>query len=266
VINRCGHILAITGRERDMAFDGFAEFKAKALDSAEAAERKRQAAVLAHDFNNLLGVILVANEALVEQLPEGTDAHEFARISVEAAEKGAELLRRLIEISNPTAPRESDVDCAEALTTTARLASVSTGANVTCVAMAMPEPFVCRADRGGLDAALLNLCVNAGHALPDGGTVRLQAAAADLDADAAAALDLAPGRYVALSVSDNGVGMSPQVLARCTDAYFTTRAGRGGTGLGLSGVSAFAKNAGGALKLASQEGRGATATLYLPRA
>ena len=246
-----------------MAFDGFADFKQKRDGEAGG---DRRAAGLAHDFNNLLGVILVANEALVEQLPAGSDARELAHISVEAAEKGAELLRRLIELANPTSAPETDVDCAEALAAAARLATVSTAANVTCVTMALPEPFACRADAGGLDSALLNLCVNAGHALPRGGTVRLQAAAADLHGAAAAALDVAPGRYVALSVADNGIGMAPDVLARCTDAYFTTRAGRGGTGLGLAGVAEFCRANGGALKLASTEGRGTTVTLYLPRA
>lgn len=249
-----------------MPFDGVAEFREEAEEAAEATERKHQAVVLAHDFNNLLGVILAANEALVEQLAPGTDGQELARIGVEAAEKGAELLRRLIELSAPAVPRTADVDCAEALTTTARLANVSTPANVTCVALAMPEPLVCRADRGGLDAALLNLCVNAGHALPKGGTVRLQAAGAELNARTAAALGVAAGRYVKLSVSDDGVGMSRKVLARCTEAYFTTRAGRGGTGLGLSGVSDFAKETGGALKITSVEGRGTVITLYMPRA
>ena len=245
-----------------MAFDGFAEFKEKLADG----RRGRRAAGLAHDFNNLLGVILVASEALAEKFPEGTDGHELARISVEAAEKGAELLRKMMAASAAATAPEAEVDCAEALTTAARLANVSTPSNVTCVALAMPEPFACRAEREGLDSALLNLCVNAGHACPNGGTVRLQAAAADLDAAAASALGVAPGRYVALSVSDDGIGMSPQVLARCADAYFTTRAGRGGTGLGLAGVADFCRASGGALKIASAEGKGTTVTLYVPRA
>jgi signal transduction histidine kinase len=215
----------------------------------------RQTGVLAHDFNNLLNVILAANEALAAQLPANSDGYELARISQEAAEKGAELLARLVDLSRPEA-EEAVVDAAEVAVTTARLAQVSTASSVTVVALAMAEPVACHADRGALESALLNLCVNAGHAMPDGGAVQISVAAVTVD----------DRPFVAFSVTDAGVGMSPETLARATEPYFTTRAGRGGTGLGLSGVADFARRSGGALKLVSQEGRGTTATLYLPRA
>jgi signal transduction histidine kinase len=226
----------------------------------------RQTGVLAHDFNNLLNVILAANEALALQLPEGSDGRELARISQDAAEKGAELLRRIADLSQPEAAAEAPLECAEVLVATTRLANVSTPANVTVVAMAMPAALACYAERAGLESALLNLCVNAGHAMPRGGAVQVCAEPAFLAGEAADALGLPPGCYAALSVKDPGVGMSPQVLARAMEPYFTTRRGRGGTGLGLAGVKDFAARSGGALKLVSQEGRGTTATLYLPAA
>ncbi|MBU1375969.1 MAG: hypothetical protein KKA30_08380 [Alphaproteobacteria bacterium] len=215
----------------------------------------RQTGVLAHDFNNLLNVILAANEALAAQMPEGSDAWDLARIAQEAAEKGAELIGRMVDLSRPD-DDGAVVDAAEVAVTTARLAQVSTPAAVTVVALAQAEPLACRADRGALESALLNLCVNAGHAMPAGGAIRVSASAATLDG----------ARYVAFSVADPGIGMSPETLARATEPYFTTRAGRGGTGLGLSGVRDFARRSGGRLKLVSQQGRGTTATLYLPRA
>lgn len=225
----------------------------------------RQTGVLAHDFNNLLNVILAANEALAAKLPENSDGYELARISQDAAEKGAQLLARLVDLSRPEGDSEV-VDAAEITVATARLAQVSTAASVTVVALAMPEPLACQADRATLESALLNLCVNAGHAMPAGGAVQISASAAMLAGPMAEALDLADGAYVAFSVSDPGIGMSPETLARATEPYFTTRAGRGGTGLGLSGVRDFVRRSGGALKLVSQQGRGTTATLYLPRA
>lgn len=224
----------------------------------------RQTGVLAHDFNNLLGVILAANEALAAALPEGSDARELAQISLDAAEKGAELLDRIAALSAPAAPEQAPVDCAEALVSVSRLANVSTPADVTVVAMAMPTPLTCRADRAGLESALLNLCVNAGHAMPKGGAIQVSATPAILTADAARAFGLEAGCYAALSVKDPGIGMSPETLARATEPYFTTRKGRGGTGLGLAGVKAFAEAAGGALQLVSAQGRGTTATIYLP--
>lgn len=224
----------------------------------------RQAGVLAHDFNNLLGVILAANEALAAALPEGSDAHELAQIGVDAAERGAELLARIAALSAPEAHVEAPVDCAEVLVSVSRLANVSTPVDVTVVAMAMPAPLTCRADRTGLESALLNLCVNAGHAMPCGGAIQVSATTAVLAAGAADALGLEPGCYAALSVKDSGVGMSPETLARATEPYFTTRRGRGGTGLGLAGAKAFVEDAGGALRLVSAEGRGTTATIFLP--
>jgi signal transduction histidine kinase len=229
----------------------------------------RQTGVLAHDFNNLLNVILAANEALAAQLPETSDGYELARISQDAAEKGAELLARLVDLSRPDANAaavDERVDAAQVAVTTARLAQVSTASSVTVVALAMPEPLACHADRGALESALLNLCVNAGHAMPAGGAVQISVSAAILAGAAAEALDVADGAYVAFSVADPGIGMSPETLARATEPYFTTRAGRGGTGLGLSGVRDFVRRWGGAMKLVSQEGRGTIATLYLPRA
>lgn len=238
---------------------------APARASAEADRRlealHRRTGVLAHDFNNLLNVILAASEALALQLPEGSDARELAQISLDAAEKGAELLARIAALSNPETA-DTAVDCAEALVAVTRLANVSVAADVTVIASAMPEPLAVRCDQAALESALLNLCLNAGHAMPDGGAIQLSCE----PAPDAAVLGLAAGRYAALSVKDPGVGMSPQTLALCTDAYFTTREGRGGTGLGLAGVKAFAEDAGGALKLVSQEGRGTTATIYLPLA
>lgn len=226
----------------------------------------RQAGVLAHDLNNLLNVILAANEALAARLPEASEGYELARISQEATEKSAELLTRIVELSCPVANPAEVVDAAEVSLTAARLAQVSTPADVTVIALAMTEPLACRADRGGLESALLNLCANAGHAMPDGGAVQVAVGPANLGGEAAAALELDAGSYVAFSVSDPGVGMSADVLARAAERYFTTRAGRGGTGLGLASVRDFARRAGGALQLVSQEGRGTIATIYLPRA
>ena len=240
----------------------------RAPGGAEAERRldavHRQTSVLAHDFNNLLNVIMAANEALAGRLDPGSDAFELAQIGLDAAEKGAELLERIRSLSAPT-PAEGDLlDGAEALVAVTRMANVSTPENVTVVAMAMPGPLACRADRAGLESALLNLCVNAGHAMPRGGAIQVSATVAMLTAEAAGDLGLDSGAWAAFAVKDPGVGMSPRTLARATQPYFTTRKGRGGTGLGLASVRAFAEAACGALQLVSAEGRGTTATIYLP--
>ena len=226
---------------------------------------QRQAGVLAHDFNNLLGVILCASEALAAQLPEGSEGRELAQLSQEAAERGSELLRRLLDLSRPDAVPETVCDAAEAARAAARQARLATSPSVSVEVDVTDAALPCAADRTALESALLNLCVNAGHAMPAGGVIRVCAEQSALGETAAEALGLPPGDYLALSVRDTGVGMSPEILARAVEPYFTTRQGRGGTGLGLSGVDAFARRAGGRLVLQSQVGQGTTATLYLPR-
>ncbi len=125
-------------------------------------------------------------------------------------------------------------------------------------------PLRCVGDRTGLEMALLNLCLNAGQATPDGGDISVQACATRLGVFDARRLGLAGGAYVAFAVRDTGKGMSAETLARAIDPLFTTKAT--GTGLGLSSVLDFAASAGGALALQSREGHGTTAPLYLPLA
>lgn len=212
-----------------------------------------EAGVLVHDLNNLLGVILNANEALAVQFAEGSLGAELALASQDAAERGAELLRRMLDLSAPEAEaRPAACDAVRAVADVARLARLSAPAGVSIELDVAEIPATCAADAGELNAALLNLCINAGHAMPAGGLILISAEQA--------------GDEVVLSVTDTGCGMSPEVLARCTEAFFSTRKGRGGTGLGLAGVQDFANRCGGRLELNSEEGQGTTATLRLPRA
>ena len=222
------------------------------------------AGALAHDFNNLLGVIVSANERLAEELGEGTDQRKLALLSLEAAERGASLLRRLLALTHDDAQELTPVDCADVLQTLRRLARQAIAPDVRLNVRAAVRPLHCAGDRTGLEMALLNLCLNAGQATPNGGDVSVQACATRLRVSDARKLGLAGGAYVAFTVRDNGKGMSAETLARATDPLFTTKAT--GTGLGLSSVLEFAASAGGALALQSREGHGTTATLYLPLA
>ena len=237
-----------------MAFDGFTVLESSALaprPEARLATLHHETGVLTHDLNNLLNVILAASEALAQGLPAGSDGHDLAQVSQDAAERAAELVRRLLELSEPAAERTGVCDAADALACTARLAALSTPADVTVTCEGVDLPLTCAVDRCALESALLNLCINAGHAMPTGGALFLSAAVV--------------GDDIVLGVRDTGCGMSPAVLARATEPYFTTRRGQGGTGLGLAGVRAFAVRSHGRFELASREGQGVTATLVLPR-
>lgn len=222
----------------------------------------RMSGALTHDFNNLLGVILSANERLAQELVEGSEQQKLALLSLEAAERGADLLRRALALAQDRDPEPEAVDCAEALDALRRIAGQAVAPNVRLKVCAITQPLQCRGDRTGLEMALLNLCLNASQAMPDGGGIFVQAREINVNTAGGRRLGLAPGGYVAFTVRDNGKGMSAETLARATHPLFTTKAT--GTGLGLSSVSDFAAAAGGALALHSREGHGATVTLYLP--
>ena len=250
-----------------MAFDGFGTPQTPEVTTgadARLAVMHRQAGALVHDFNNLLGVIMGANEALAAQLAEGSAARELADVSQAAAEQGAELVARLMDLSG--GPQAAAVDCAEAVAATARRARLAAPRSVRVEVRLTDAPLLSAVDGAGLEAALLNLCVNASHAMPAGGTIMLTAQGQTLDERSARTLGLAAGGYIVIAVADTGEGMAPEVLAQATEPFFTTRAGRGGTGLGLCGVRDFAEAAGGRFVLTSREGRGTTGRIYLPRA
>jgi len=221
----------------------------------------RMAGVLTHDFNNLLGVILNSSETLAAELGEG--AHrELALVGLKAAERGAELLKRLLALAHDREPGDELIDCGQALEGLRPLVRQAIPQGVSLKVLPAAEPLHCLADPVGLEIAMLNLCLNAGQATPVGGKVVVKVRPVTLDVIEAQALGVESGSFAAFTVRDTGRGMSPETLARALEPLFTTR--EEGTGLGLPSVADFAASAGGAFTLGSQKGRGTVATLYLP--
>ena len=226
---------------------------------------------LAHDFNNLLTVILGSLEMLSDDMPgAGSDrartASEQIRRAVQAAESGAALTRQLLAFARrePLAP--VPVDLSVALPDLQSLLRPTIGEAIGIDVVVHPDLWPATVDAVQLESAVLNLSLNARDAMPGGGMLVIEAGNVALEQYQARQLDLAPGDYVRVAVSDTGQGMSPDVLARACEPFFTTKPEGSGTGLGLAMVFGFARQSRGAVSIQSQPGQGTTVALYLPRA
>jgi PAS domain S-box-containing protein len=221
---------------------------------------------LAHDFNNLLAVILGNLDFLKEEGGYDADAAELLEDATRATLKGAELTRNLLAFARrqPLAPTVTDV--AEVLRQVGRLVARTLGEQISVEVDLTPDPWPVMIDVVQLESAILNLAVNARDAMPNGGRLTVQARNAVLDADALERNpEASPGDYVAISVSDTGTGMPPEVAAKVFEPFFTTKGTRG-SGLGLSMVHGFVKQSGGHTALYTEPGHGTTVRIYLPRA
>ncbi|WP_439596860.1 ATP-binding protein [Falsiroseomonas sp.] len=222
---------------------------------------------LAHDFNNLLTVIIGSAELLAERLQQDADLLQLAETTRMAAERGGELTRSLLAFARrqPLEPRPTDLN-AEILRIELLLRR-TLGEHVECrfeLSSHLPPALV---DPAQLEAALLNLTLNARDAMPNGGLLTVETAMAELDASYAAQNEeVTPGEYLVIAVTDTGCGMTPEVLAQVFEPFFTTKEFGRGSGLGLSMVYGFVKQSYGHVKVYSEPGHGTSVKLYLPRA
>jgi PAS domain S-box-containing protein len=256
---------------------GFAKVTRDLTEKRETEERLRQVQKMeavgqltggvAHDFNNLLTVISGNIEALQRRLPEGADNNlrRLTDSALRGAERAALLTRQLLAFSRrqPLEPKSLSVNALIAgMSELLRRALGETIAIETVLAGGLWPIF---ADANQLESSLLNLAVNAGHAMPGGGKLTIEAANVYLDDEYVVAAEVPPGQYVGIFVSDNGTGMTPEVVSKAFDPFFTTKEVGQGTGLGLSQVYGFVKQSGGHVKIYSEIGVGTTIKLYLPR-
>jgi PAS domain S-box-containing protein len=221
---------------------------------------------LAHDFNNLLGIILGNLDLLAERFEAGGEERDLTEAAIQAAMRGAELIRQLLAFSRrqPLAPKLTYLP--PVLEATAQLLRRSLGENIRLELQVSAATWPVLIDVSQLESTMLNLSVNARDAMPEGGRLTIEASNVVIDERAFELnLEATPGDYVLIAVSDTGSGMSADVLAHVFEPFFTTK-GKQGTGLGLSMVHGFIKQSGGYSKIYSEPGRGTTIRLYLPRA
>ncbi len=222
---------------------------------------------LAHDFNNLLTGISGALEMMQLRLKQGRiDAlPRYIGAAQTAAGRAAALTHRLLAFARrqPLDPRPADVG--RLIAGMEDLLRGTVGPTIDLRVLHAGDSWAVQVDANQLENALLNLCINARDAMPDGGVLTVETANVWLDEAEAAERDLPPGAYLTLCVSDTGIGMPPEVVARAFEPFFTTKPKEQGTGLGLSMIYGFARQSGGQIHIRSAPGAGTTMSLYLPR-
>ena len=220
---------------------------------------------IAHDFNNLLTVITGNLQLLqLETQPEG-GAGQAVESALRAAQRGAELTAKLLAFARRQRLNPSAIDPHPLLEELGRMLRRTLDARIQLdIDCATNLPAV-HADAGQLDTALINLVLNARDAMPRGGRVEIRVGEHRIDPDQETS-ELDPGLYLVFSVTDTGLGMTPETQARACEPFFTTKGAGQGSGLGLSMVYGFVKQSGGQLHIDSRLGYGTRIDLYLPTA
>jgi len=221
---------------------------------------------LAHDFNNLLAGILGSLELMQARVAQGRigDLGRYVGAAQGAAKRAA-LTQRLLAFSRRQTLDPRPTDANRLAAGMEELIRRTVGPVVTVEVVAAGGLWATLVDPNQLENALLNLCINARDAMPDGGRLTIETGNRWLDQRAGRERDLPPGQYMSVCVSDTGTGMAPEVIQRAFDPFFTTKPIGMGTRLGLSMVYGFVRQSGGQARIYSEPGQGTMVCLYLPR-
>jgi two-component system cell cycle sensor histidine kinase/response regulator CckA len=226
----------------------------------------RLAGGIAHDFNNLLTVIRGYSQLSLLELKEDDKLRENIEEVQKATQKASDLTRQLLAFSRRQIMDMKVLDLNTLLRDLNKMLRRVIGEDIELVTVLAEDLGRVKTDSGQIEQVILNLAVNARDAMPNGGKLILETTNVDLDEGYARAhVAVTPGRYVMFSLSDTGVGMSPEVKEHLFEPFFTTKEKGKGTGLGLSTVYGIVKQSGGNIWAYSEPGRGATFKIYLPR-
>lgn len=222
---------------------------------------------LAHDFNNLLAGISAALELMQKRIAQGRfkDVDKYLATAQGATKRAAALTHRLLAFSRRQTldPRPTDVNTL--IVGMTELIQRTVGPSIRLKTLVAPDLWPALVDASQLENALLNLCINARDAMPDGGSITVETANRAVAVESVRTLDIPEGEYLCLCVTDTGTGMSTEIIAKAFDPFFTTKPLGQGTGLGLSMIYGFTKQSGGHVRVHSQVGQGTTMCIYLPR-
>jgi two-component system, cell cycle sensor histidine kinase and response regulator CckA len=265
-----GEVVAIMGAMEDIT-----ERKKLAEEREELEAQLRQAQKMeavgqlaggvAHDFNNLLQVISGYGELARADAPaEGPLADNLREVS-RAAERATVLVRQLLAFSRRQVLEMREIDLDEVIADVARMIRRVIGEHIDLTIMAGHDLGTVRADPGQIEQILMNLCINARDAMPDGGTITIETENVRIDEEYCRTHAwAAPGRYALLSLTDTGCGMDAETMGRIFEPFFTTKPVGEGTGLGLATVYGLVKQHQGLVHVYSEVGRGTTFKIYLP--
>ncbi|MBI2570112.1 MAG: response regulator [Candidatus Schekmanbacteria bacterium] len=226
----------------------------------------RIASGVAHDFNNLIAIVLGFSDIVLRQLAPDTSLYHQVEEIKNSANRAATLTRQLLVFSRkqPLQPRSLDLN--HVVAAMEKLLRRVIGEDVDLLTAPADELWLVRADAGSIEQVIINLAINARDAMPKGGKLTLETANVTLDGDYSRLhLNVVPGQYVMLAVSDSGTGMDGETLKHIFEPFFTTKEGGKGTGLGLSTVYGIVMQSGGHVCVYSEVERGTTFKIYLPR-
>jgi signal transduction histidine kinase len=218
---------------------------------------------IAHEFNNLLQAIVGYTRYAMEGLSEQSDRHRDLEKVLDAANRAASLTRQLLDFSRPHSASKSQVDLSDTIREVADLLQPLLGTNITLEITTDPRAASILVDPAMLQQALLNLCINARDAMPDGGALKIESRQLRVS-ESDAAGGILPGEYTRIAVSDSGFGIPPELRDRIMEPFFTTKAPGKGTGLGLAMVYMIIQQHHGHLRIESEQGVGTTILIYLP--
>jgi two-component system, cell cycle sensor histidine kinase and response regulator CckA len=213
----------------------------------------RLAGGVAHDFNNMLMVIFSYAELIANALPEDHPGQDYTAQILSAAQRSSALTRQLLAFSRKQVLTRQVLDCNIVITEISSMVRRLISETITLQCDLAPDLWPVKADTDQVAQVILNLCVNSRDAMPDGGVLTLTTRNCQLDQ-----------RFVEISVSDTGVGISPELLEKLFEPFFTTKAPGKGTGLGLATVYGIVQQSGGTIHVDSSPGHGATFTIQLP--
>ena len=221
---------------------------------------------IAHDFNNLLMIIRGDSDLMLRRLASGHPLRQNAEGIREAADQAATLTRQLLAFSRKEVVAPRLVDLNAIVASIHAMLQRLLGETINLVTITAPDLGGVKADPGQMEQMILNLCVNARDAMPDGGRLTVRTVNVDLDETAVKRWsDARPGAYVMLEVTDTGAGMDEETRLHLFEPFFTTKVQGKGTGLGLSTVYGTVQQSGGHISVESEPGHGSTFQIYLPR-